>query len=100
MTATAASPVLLVIFGAGASYDSSPTLRPTTPKHDDRPPLADELFEERPMFSQNLRRFPRCLGLIANLRHRYPTTLTVEQELDRFLQEADYYAERHAQLMA
>jgi len=93
------SPVLLAIFGAGASYDSSPTHRPG-PKNNDRPPLADELFEERPRFSNNLRRFPECLGLIPNLRHRHPSSITVEQELDRLLQEAEYYPARRAQLMA
>ena len=90
--------MLLVIFGAGASYDSSPTHRPTLPRDADRPPLADELFEDRPKFAAALRQFPQSLGAISNLRHR--NKVTVEQELDRLLEEAEHNPERHAQLMA
>jgi hypothetical protein len=51
--------MLLVIFGAGASYDSIPTYPPGThiPTGDTlnkfhRPPLANELFENRPVFAE------------------------------------------------
>src|SRR5271156_5127550 len=56
--------MLLVIFGAGASYDSAPTYPPGTsiPAGDvlngfHRPPLANELFANRPVFAEAIMRF-------------------------------------------
>jgi hypothetical protein len=93
--------MLLVIFGAGASYDSAPSYGPPPggQSHLHRPPLADELFDDRPVFRAAFQRYPECLPLIANLRHRTAST-TVEQELDRFQAEAAEYPARHQQLMA
>ena len=67
--------MLMVIFGAGASYDSVPTYSPpstfiptrgdTANKHH-RPPLANELFESRPLFAETIQFFhagePSFLG--------------------------------------
>jgi hypothetical protein len=61
--------MLMVIFGAGASYDSCPTYPPGTPvqfhsavglNEYDRPPLADHLFANRMAFAGLLLRYPEC----------------------------------------
>src|SRR5687768_15702053 len=101
--------LLLVIFGAGASYDSAPTHPPPGSRRarlnqhpnveECRPPLADHLFDDRPDFRQALAEVPDCLPLIANLRHR-PDGVTVEAALDEFLAEAHAYPSRHQQLLA
>jgi len=51
--------MLLVIFGAGASFDSARTYPPGTKvrggdhlNNFHRPPLANELFENRPVFAE------------------------------------------------
>jgi len=66
--------MLMVVFGAGASYDSSATHPPPPlggnpdPYHDCRLPLGDYVFEERPLFSPILERFPRALDVVQRLR--------------------------------
>lgn len=76
--------MLMVIFGAGASYDSSPDYaagKTTSQKAvDARPPLADQLFEER--FADVMGRFPDCLSIITKLRNR-DSEESVEQVLER-----------------
>ena len=94
--------MLLVIFGAGASFDSAPSYQPPLggdPGHPNRPPLADQLFDDRPTFRAYFQRFPECLPLITNLRHR-AQNVTVEQELERMSGEIAAHPARHAQLMA
>jgi hypothetical protein len=58
---------LLVIFGAGASYDSAPALRPP-PDFDDRPPLAKDLFADRAFHRRALDLFPECWAIVPRLR--------------------------------
>jgi SIR2-like domain len=74
--------MLMVIFGAGASYDSVPTYPPGT--HIDtgdalnnfhRPPLANELFENRPVFADAITRFPACQPIVPRLRRLKGETL-------------------------
>src|SRR5262245_25692730 len=74
--------VLLVIFGAGASYDSVPGLPPPpapypalrpivgglTRPEIHRPPLANQLFDDRPGFVEVMARFPDCIPLVPQLR--------------------------------
>jgi hypothetical protein len=66
--------MLLVIFGAGASYDSIPTYLPgidfpgDTLNNYHRPPLANELFENRPVFAEAITRFPECAPIVPRLR--------------------------------
>jgi hypothetical protein len=67
--------MLLVIFGAGASYDSVPTYPPGTQiltgdvlNHDHRPPLANELFKNRPVFAEAITRLPECQPIVPRLR--------------------------------
>lgn len=93
----------MVIFGAGASYDSWST-RPArkgqrTPYWQDRPPLADELFDpERDEFTEVTTRFPECQPVIPNLQR--PASGSVERELERLQTEAQEYPEGLRQLAA
>lgn len=103
----------MVIFGAGASYDSSPTYPPggmTPPPgmgdlspHDDyyRPPLAKDLFANRPLFVRALDDFPQCKAIVPRLRD--PAVIggqtSVETRLQEIEEEARIY-HRGAQEMA
>lgn len=100
--------MLLVVLGAGASYDSDPdrppSYDPTTsrienlpPNEQHRPPLANRLFDNRPQFLTAMQRFPDCLALIPHLRR---SGVAVEKELSRLQAEASTYPERYRQLAA
>lgn len=102
--------MLLVIFGAGASYDSVPDLKPPDPPlsalrppmqnthyENERPPLASQLFDNRPSFVEAMKRFPQCMPLIPLLRKE---GVAVEQELARFQEQAARFPQRHRQLAA
>jgi hypothetical protein len=95
--------MLLVIFGAGASYDSSPAYPPgssypSSSGGEDRPPLADHLFDNRLLFAVALDHYPQCHAIVPYLRH---AGVRVEQELERLTNEAiGGDAERHRQLAA
>jgi hypothetical protein len=92
--------MLLVIFGAGASYDSVPAQPASAHAAPDaRPPLADELFANRGTFRHAMEEFPRCLAIIPWLQN-LPDNTTVEHQLERFQQDAAKDPERHKQLMA
>jgi hypothetical protein len=56
--------VLMVVFGAGASFDSSDYQG----HPDGKPPLAQELFGVRPLFSRIAARYPACPPLVDELR--------------------------------
>lgn len=62
--------MLLVIFGAGSSYDSAPN-RPVESNSADhergRPPLTDDLFVNTPAHHETLGKFPRVLPLVPRL---------------------------------
>ncbi len=71
--------MLMVIFGAGASFDSCPTYPPFQRTPDDaprfgpevegcRPPLANSLFDNRKIFIDTLDEFPQCKGVVPSLR--------------------------------
>jgi hypothetical protein len=67
--------MLLVIFGAGASFDSAPTYPPGAEvlggdrfNKFHRPPLANELFENRPAFADAIKSFPECQPIVPRLR--------------------------------
>ena len=100
--------MLLVVFGAGASYDSVPEIPPppaplaaVRPVVDDdennRPPLANQLFDNRPIFLRAMQRFPDCKPLIPRLRK---SGVAVEQQLAEFEEQADKFPPRHQQLAA
>jgi hypothetical protein len=68
--------MLLVIFGAGASYDSVPTYPPgshiavgETLNHFHRPPLANDLFANRPAFADAITLFAECQPIVPQLRN-------------------------------
>ena len=95
--------MLLVIFGAGASFDSAPTYPPLNPPHKDglfdRPPLANQLFDNRDRFATALQRFSECQPLIPRLRG-LEEGVTIEELLEEYQSQAADYPKRHTQLAA
>jgi hypothetical protein len=66
--------MLMVIFGAGASYDSFSSALPGEfgtiggrQSYPERPPLANELFQDFPLFRDQLLKYPQCRPLIPRL---------------------------------
>lgn len=90
----------MVIFGAGASFDSSPTYPfGTTPPgataedhHNafNRPPLARELFANRPLFIEAIDRYPQCKTIVPRLRA--PAVISGERSIEAILQEIEIQA--------
>jgi hypothetical protein len=87
--------MLMVIFGAGASYDSDPRFRPGFPQDHwagvrfigrqeisgKRPPLAAELFDDR--FNEIVAKHPACHGLFPRLREAARREgAPIEQEIE------------------
>jgi hypothetical protein len=90
--------MLLIVFGAGASYDSVPHLQPNkSVPEEDRPPLANQLFDNRPNFVEAMERFGDCMDLVPLLRN---STLPIEKVLARLREQADTYPRRFQQLAA
>jgi len=97
---------LLVIFGAGASFDSVgdtespvPGCRPFDASY--RPPLAAQLFENRQYFGQLIDRYPAMSPIVPRLRRSTTGNgTTLERELEQLQNEADRFPKRHSQLMA
>jgi hypothetical protein len=87
----------MVVFGAGASYDSSPERAPGN--EDIRPPLAKELFATRRINAQAAANIPRCQLILDQLRNLRPD-ISVEQELERLRDSAKDYPEGKRQLVA
>ena len=101
--------MLMVIFGAGASYDSAPfrPLNKYPPRHGGlpnfyqyRPPLSKELFDDRPPFNEWLNRFRWRIGSVLLDLRNAPEVSSVEHELERLNEEAQTHPERHWQLAA
>jgi hypothetical protein len=91
--------MLMVIFGAGASYDSWPSFPPDRlPRDADalRPPLAKELFLYAPQFRAVSAKYSRCQPLIPYLESQE----NVENILEQFRIDAVKSAERRSQLTA
>jgi len=78
--------MLLVVFGAGASYDSAPDFWPPSgsPPEEDRLPLANGLFDLRPIFVEAADRFPDCKAVLPRLRAK---GVSVEAELAKIREE-------------
>lgn len=110
--------MLLVIFGAGASYDSVPHLPPPVPKaggqvqtnftpliptptapahENDRPPLANQLFDGREIFVHAMDQFRDCKEIVPSLRK---SGVSVEKELAKFQQQAATFPKAHQELAA
>ncbi len=85
--------MLMVIFGAGASYDSA-TRFPPGINDDARPPLAADLFSYR--FDNIVVRHPVCQPLFPTLRR----SKSVEQELERISAEVERYPSDLPRLLA
>ena len=101
--------MLMVVFGAGASYDSYPSIRPPTDfllppglrSHfeNERPPLASQLFSDREAFAKVTSDFPDCQPIITFVRHA-PKHSSVEQVLEALQSEAKQNHRRYVQLAA
>jgi hypothetical protein len=92
--------MLMVVFGAGASYDSAPSYPPNGQhffEDKDRMPLANELFDNRNEFIRALNRFPKCKPIVPYLRN-LRDGITVERVLQRLQDEAAGYPEGRKQL--
>jgi SIR2-like domain len=85
--------MLLVIFGAGASYDSARKF-PTGPRQW-RPPLSNELFDQT-RFGTFIDHFQQCSEIITYLHG----TTNVEHELEVLQSQADVRKELYGQLTA
>jgi hypothetical protein len=96
--------MLMVIFGAGASYDSSPTYTPglvppgaSSEDHHNafyRPPLAKELFANRPLFIETIEAFQQCKTIVPRLRA--PAVTSGERSIETLLQEIEKEAETYS----
>jgi hypothetical protein len=99
--------MLMVIFGAGASYDSSPDFLPPNPEHfvpappiPCRPPLAAELFlDSNGAFRDIVQNYRKLLPILPHLR-RPSNGRSVEQELESWEAEASEDPERKRQLFS
>jgi hypothetical protein len=94
----------MVVFGAGASYDSAPSHPPPGHGHPDpvgahRLPLADALFEERDLFASILEQFRPAQDVVPRLRHLQKGE-TVESVMETLEGEAATDPRRHRQLAA
>ena len=97
--------MLLVVLGAGASYDSASSRYifnkgdPGYRYMDHRPPLAAELFSDRASFVAVMAKYHQCHPIIPRLQSP-PEESSVEQELQRLQHEARDYREGYPQLSA
>jgi len=87
--------MLMVIFGAGASYDSYGALTPPPIANQLRMPLANQLFDRR--FGDDYRLFPQCHPIIPLLQR---SGVNVESVLEGLQQEASQYPPGLSQLAA
>lgn len=97
--------MLLVILGAGASYDSADHARPLgeEPSHladalRHRPPLTDFLFKSSPIFDSVLSSYPQVKAVLPRLRQRKGYSL--ESVLTELYAETATHPERPSQLAA
>src|ERR1700732_3883357 len=97
--------MLMVIFGAGASFDSWPTYPPgKAPSGWEtyRPPLAKDLFEDRALFSAAVEMFPQCKPVVPRFRDPDVTSgrVSIEARLQEIQVEADTYPRALRELKA
>ncbi len=85
---------MMVIFGAGASYDSASALRPNQVSATWRPPLANQLFDLK-RFGDLISQFRKCHPLITYLQEA-----NVEEVLEKYQSESGKDPERLRQLAA
>jgi hypothetical protein len=88
--------MLLVIVGAGASFDSAQG----EPRHGDyRPPLAKDLFAAEPLYVETLSRFPRATPIVALVRQAVAGGASVESVLEGLRDEVGTYPLRRQHLL-
>ncbi len=91
--------MLMVIFGAGASYDSLVDITPGAVETQLRPPLANQLFERRGPFEPAVQEYGECRPIIPQLRQLAQNT-NLEKVLEALRAEGEYDDQRHVQLHA
>jgi hypothetical protein len=105
--------MLMIIFGAGASYDSAPSFRIPTPRSEFigrgttvlhagpwRPPLANDLFRDQDgAFGSIVDKYPKLAQILPYLRE-YGSDRSVEQILESLQEEGKQSSERIRALMA
>jgi hypothetical protein len=93
--------VLLVVFGAGSSYDSFHLFPASAASHDghwqDRPPLANQLFDSREIFVQLMQRFRDCQAIVPILRQ---AGTSIEKRLAEIQEQAKTFPPAHRELAA
>jgi hypothetical protein len=95
--------VLLVVFGAGASYDSVPHLPAPGPPSEGlpnwqvRPPLSNQLFDTRPIFVDLMEQFKDCQPLVPLLRQ---PGISIERKLAEFQKQAGAFPQVNRELNA
>lgn len=93
--------MLMVIFGAGASFDSvKPFNRVRRDDDPYRPPLAKSLFELRENFMDIVAEYPECGPLIDRLRAAVRRGEPVEGALEAMTREAADYPTQHRAIAA
>jgi hypothetical protein len=91
--------MLMVVFGAGASYDCAPSLRGKQPNEaPSRPPLAKDLFQNRAPFALKSFVYRRMLKIVPLLRETHGKP--IEEVLETLQIEAETYPEGKRQLAA
>lgn len=83
--------MIMVIFGAGASYGSVPSQPPSLYPRNmiySRPPLASELLLDRDFFADALSRFPDCHPIVPYLQSSRPG-VSIEQTLETLQAEGE-----------
>jgi SIR2-like domain len=97
--------MILVIFGAGASYDSVPSKPASLTKLwgrqslPNRPPLANDLFSDIEVVKDALKRFPECYPIVPYLQD-IPANQTIENVLENLQSESEMDVVRKRQLAA
>lgn len=92
--------MLVVVFGAGASFDSNPAV-PASTGHADRPPLANSLFEmDRAATREAAAAFPRAAPALMAARADVRAGGTIEATLARLQDVSEDDLEARSQLMA
>jgi hypothetical protein len=83
--------VLMVIFGAGASFDSVDPRKSRYAEFNSglRPPLANGLFQDGAAYNAALTAFPQCRALIADQLRLLPDGALLEDRLEQLQQEAE-----------
>jgi hypothetical protein len=88
--------MLMVVFGAGASFDSSFDWHPDEVRRDDRPPLANDLFHERYRgFREQFQQFQGVIGELVPRPGR-----SIEEALQRLQADGNTNSTRLMQVTA